>query len=116
MWWVWNSCLGRYYVRLPYTSTLFDTGSVTAQRYKDDIFEPRVRLFRGAIGQDFIFMDDNVKPHRANLVEVFLEEESIFWVEWPAKSPDLNPIEHIWDTILEETLFEVNALHRRARR
>ncbi|GFT75193.1 uncharacterized protein TNCV_2245291 [Trichonephila clavipes] len=34
-----------------------------------------MRLFRGAIGQDFIFMDDNARPQRANPVEDFLEEE-----------------------------------------
>ncbi|GFT34449.1 transposable element Tcb2 transposase [Trichonephila clavipes] len=37
----------------------FDTGSVTAQRYRDKVLEPYVRLFRGAVGPDFIFMDDN---------------------------------------------------------
>ncbi|GFT34496.1 transposable element Tcb2 transposase [Trichonephila clavipes] len=37
----------------------FDTGSVAAQRYKDEVLEPYVRLFRGAVDPDFIFMDYN---------------------------------------------------------
>ncbi|KFM63642.1 Transposable element Tcb2 transposase, partial [Stegodyphus mimosarum] len=37
----------------------FDTGSVAGQRYRDEILQPYVRLFRGACGPDFIFMDDN---------------------------------------------------------
>ncbi|GFS85025.1 transposable element Tc1 transposase [Trichonephila clavipes] len=37
---------------------IFDVGSVTAQRYKE-VLEPHVTLFRVAIGQAFIFMEDN---------------------------------------------------------
>uniref|UniRef100_A0A671M3K2 Tc1-like transposase DDE domain-containing protein n=1 Tax=Sinocyclocheilus anshuiensis TaxID=1608454 RepID=A0A671M3K2_9TELE len=34
-------------------------------------------------------------PHRARLVTEYLEEEGISRMEWPARSPDLNPTEHI---------------------
>ncbi|GFX83524.1 transposable element Tcb2 transposase [Trichonephila clavipes] len=54
----------------------FDTGSVTAQRYKDQVLEPYVRLFRGAVGPNFIFMDDNAPYHRAVLIDDFLETEN----------------------------------------
>ncbi|GFY28671.1 hypothetical protein TNCV_3440381 [Trichonephila clavipes] len=55
-----------------------DMGSVTAQLYKDEVLEPNVKLFRGAIVQDFVFMDHNAMLHRDNLVEDFLEEERVF--------------------------------------
>ncbi|GFX92540.1 transposable element Tcb2 transposase [Trichonephila clavipes] len=71
----------------------FDTGSVTAQRYSDEVLEPYVRLFRGAVGPDFIFMDDNARCHRAVLIDDFLETENIQRMSWPANSPDINPIE-----------------------
>ncbi|GFU99628.1 transposable element Tcb2 transposase [Trichonephila clavipes] len=56
---------------------IFGTSSVTVQRYKNKVLEPHMRLFRGVIGQDFIFIDDNTSPYRANHVEDFHEEKGI---------------------------------------
>ena len=49
-------------------------------------------------------MDDNYRPHRAHLVNEFLLDNNIARLEWPACPPDMNPIEHAWDT-LERAVF-----------
>ncbi|GFU68944.1 glucose dehydrogenase [Trichonephila clavipes] len=67
---------------------------MTGHIYRDVILEQHVRLFRGAMVAEFLFMDDNARPHRGNIVDECLQSEDITRMDWPAYSPDLNPIEH----------------------
>ncbi|GFX20629.1 transposable element Tcb2 transposase [Trichonephila clavipes] len=73
---------------------IFDAGSVNGIRYFNEVLLPYVRLFRGAMGLQFLFMDDNAQCHRTVAAEQLLESEDIERMNWPARSPDLNPIEH----------------------
>ncbi|GFW95484.1 transposable element Tcb1 transposase [Trichonephila clavipes] len=60
---------------------IFKRGSVTAVRYRDEVLEPTVRLYDAAVGPTFVLMDDNARPHRADIVDDYLESEGIALAE-----------------------------------
>ena len=52
---------------------VLNRGTLTGQRYIDDILDNQIRLYAAAVGDQFILMDDNARPHRARVVQGYLE-------------------------------------------
>ncbi|GFV63768.1 transposable element Tcb1 transposase [Trichonephila clavipes] len=81
-------------------------GTMTGQRYIDEVLLSHVRLFRGAVCDKFVFMVDNATCHRTLTVQDCLDSEGIQRLVWPARSPDLKPIEE-WDKLPQQLLDNV---------
>ncbi len=50
---------------------------------------------------ELVFMHDLAPGHKAYLTQAALRQAQIFVITWPVNSPDLNPIEAIWQEIKE---------------
>lgn len=44
-------------------------------------------------------MHDNTRPHTVRVIRRFQQETNISVMDWPARSPDFNPIQHMWDVL-----------------
>ncbi|GFX90416.1 uncharacterized protein TNCV_5068031 [Trichonephila clavipes] len=51
--------------------------------YRDDILDAYVHPYAGALGDTFM-QEDNARPHRARVMDAYVERETIQLMQWSA--------------------------------
>ncbi|GFY32158.1 transposable element Tcb1 transposase [Trichonephila clavipes] len=88
---VWGALL--YYWR---SNLLRIEVNLNSNRYVREVLQPEVvRLLQGITG--VILQQDNIRPHVVKTVPDFCSAQHMQFLPRPAYSPEMSPIEHVWD-------------------
>ena len=71
-------------------------GNLNSVRYYNEIIRPVILPFMHQ-GHAQIFQQDNARPYVARHTMNLLRANNVNVLNWPAKSPDISPIEYLWD-------------------
>lgn len=95
--WMWWGTFSGLYGRGPGIFWEKEWGSINAKSYVGHILPVLNEYMRSHPG--LIFMQDNAPGHRAKATREELRRRGIPLIIWPAYSPDLNPIETVWNVM-----------------
>ncbi|GFU96970.1 transposable element Tcb1 transposase [Trichonephila clavipes] len=77
------------------TPLVLIAGTLNSQRFISEVLEPVVLPYLQDMATA-IFQQDNVGPHVARIIQRFFVNHQIKLLPWPARSPNLSPIENMW--------------------
>ena len=74
----------------------FISGRISSVDYQHVLEEHLLLMASSIVGNDWLFLQDNASIHRSRSTKNWLQAKGILTLDFPARSPDLNPVKNFW--------------------